>query len=97
MKERDYQARLIKKVKERFPDCIVLKNDANYLQGIPDLVIFEGRNWAALETKRSSSATHRPNQDYYVNKMNGMSFASFIFPENEEEVLNGLEQTLKRP
>lgn len=96
MRENDYQSKLIKRIKERFPDAIVLKNDSSYKQGIPDLTVLWNDKWAALETKRSSKASHRPNQDYYVEKMNNMSYSSFIFPENEEEVLNEMEQSFKR-
>ena len=96
MKENEYQSKLIKKIKERFPDAIVLKNDPNYKQGIPDLTILNGNKWAALETKRSEDAPHRPNQDYYVDKMNKMSFSSFIFPENEQEVLDAMERSFQR-
>lgn len=93
MVERDFQASLIKKIKTKFKGCIVLKNDPEYLQGVPDLLILHKNKWAALECKKSSKATKRPNQEYYVNKMNDMSFASFISPENEEEVLHDLQQT----
>jgi hypothetical protein len=96
MRENDYQSKLIKRIKARFPDAIVLKNDPSYKQGIPDLTVLWKDKWAALETKKSSNAPHRPNQDYYVDKMNNMSFSSFIFPENEEEVLNEMEQSFKR-
>lgn len=92
--ENRYQAGLIKRIEARFPGCIVLKNDPDYIQGIPDLlVLFDGK-WAALECKRSSNAKHRPNQDYYVERMNSMSFASFIFPENEKRVLDEMESAL---
>ena len=93
MKENRFQSQLIKDIKSRFDGAIVLKNDANYIQGIPDLLILHNDKWAALECKRSKSASHRPNQDYYVGKMNDMSFARFISPENKDEVLNDLEKT----
>ena len=93
MLERDFQAKLIKKIKERFPDCIVMKNDSEYIQGIPDLTILHGDKWATLECKKTSSSSRRPNQTYYVNKMNGMSFSRFISPENEEEVLDELQRS----
>ena len=96
MLEKDYQAKLIAKIKKRFPDSMIMKEDANYKQGIPDLIILNKNNWAALEVKKSEKASKRPNQEYYVNKMNSMSFASFIYPENEEDVLNAMEQALKR-
>lgn len=91
-RENSYQAGLIKRIKERFPGCMVLKNDANYIQGIPDLSVFHGDRWATLECKKSANEKVRPNQPEYVEKMNNMSFSSFIYPENEEEVLNEMER-----
>lgn len=95
-KENEYQASLIKKLEAAYPDAIITKLDANYIQGIPDILILEKGRWGALETKRSKDAPHRPNQDYYVNQMNQMSFAAFVYPENEKEVLHELEQTLHK-
>ena len=77
------------------PKCIVLKNDAEHFQGIPDLLILSGKRWAALEVKRSQNAKHRPNQDYYVRKLNKMGFASFIYPENEDIVLKKMGKYLR--
>ena len=93
--ERKFQSGLIREIKEKYPGCMVLKTDPNHIQGIPDLLILHGKRWAALECKRDSKATHRPNQDYYVEKMNKMSFARFIFPENKKEVLHDLQSTFK--
>lgn len=72
---------------------MILKNDPNYLQGVPDLVILYYGVWAALEVKDSSRAEIQPNQSYYVDRMREMSFAAFISPENERDVLNALQQT----
>jgi len=88
MKERNFQASLISKIHERWPECVVLKNDANYIQGIPDLLVLNGNKWAALEVKRNGRASHRPNQDYYVERFDAMSFCRFVYPENTEEVLD---------
>ena len=95
MLENKFQAKLINEIKNRFPGCIVMKNDSSYIQGIPDLIILFKNKWAALEVKKSNDASHRPNQDYYVDKMNEMSYASFISPENKEEVLDGMERSFK--
>ena len=95
MKENEFQKNLIIKIKQKFPDCIVLKNDPNYIQGIPDLLILNKNKWVALECKGSKRAKHRPNQDYYVDKLNQMSYSAFVYPENEEEVLNELERSFK--
>ena len=95
MRESVFQAKLIKEIKERFPGCIVIKNDPNYIQGMPDLLVLYKDKWATLESKRSSHASKRPNQEYYVDKMNEMSFSRFIYPENKEEVLSELQQAFK--
>lgn len=95
MKENRFQSKLIQSIKERFPNAIVMKNDGSYIQGFPDITIFNGDRWATLECKRSLTASHQPNQDYYVSKMNEMSFSRFVCPENEEEVLNELQQALE--
>lgn len=91
-KENAFQAKLIKRLKTEFPGCMVLKNDPNYIQGIPDLLILHENRWAMLECKRSKEASHRPNQEYYISKLDAMSYAAFISPENEEEVLHELQQ-----
>lgn len=98
MRESQYQAKLIDELERRFPGCVILKNDPTYLQGIPDLVIFYGDQWAMLEVKAKETSAIQPNQPYWVERLNSMSFAAFIYPSNEEEVLRGLEQafTLRR-
>lgn len=93
--ERNFQSGLIKEIKRRFPECIVLKTDPNYIQGFPDLLILYGKHWAVLEVKRSENAHHQPNQDYYIKKLDGMSFGRFIFPKNKEEVLSELERSFE--
>jgi len=93
-KESKFQAEVIKEIKSRLPGCIVLKNDAGYLQGIPDLLILHQKKWGALEVKRSSKASRQPNQEHYVSELNKMSFASFISPENKGEILNELQSAL---
>lgn len=92
MLERNFQANLIKEIKKIFPGAIVMKNDPDYIQGIPDLTILFKDKWATLEVKKDISAKHQPNQDYYVNKMNNMSYSAFVCPENKEEVLHDLEK-----
>lgn len=93
--EGQYKTKLIKRIKAMFPGCFVLKNDANYIQGFPDLTVLYKNRWALLETKRESGAHRQPNQPYYIQKGNEMGFARFICPENEEEVLNDLQQAFR--
>ena len=95
LKENQFQSNLKKELKEIFPGCIVTKLDSGNIQGIPDLLILYKNKWATLENKRYSKASHQPNQDYYVNKMNKMSFSRFIYPENKDEVLRDLQKFLR--
>lgn len=95
--ESKFQGKLIQKLKRRFPDCIVLKNDSGYQQGILDLTIFFGPRYALLEVKPrkpTSPNDYEPNQEWFINKFNEMAFAAVIYPENEEEVLDALQQAL---
>ena len=96
MTESEFQSRLIKELKERFPGCVVMKNDSGHNQGIPDISILFGARYGVLECKRSLKSPHRPNQDWYVGRINCMGgFARFICPENKEAVLNELESSLR--
>lgn len=90
--ESKFQKELIDKIRDRYPGCVILKNDSSYIQGFPDWTILYKDKWAVLEAKRSKNAAKQPNQDYYVDKLNNMSFSRFVFPENEDEVLYELEK-----
>lgn len=93
--EREFQPKLILELRQMFPGAIIQKLNANYQQGIPDLLILWYNKWALLECKRSANEARQPNQEYYVEKLNEWSFASFIYPENKEEVLNALQAALR--
>lgn len=94
-KESAFQKQVKDALRERFPGCIIMKNDPNDIQGIPDLTILYNQHWATLECKRSATEAHQPNQDYYVDKMNQMSYSSFIFPENVQEVLDEIQRSFE--
>ena len=94
-KESAFQAKLIKELKETYEGAIILKNDPTYLQGFPDITILYKDKWALLECKREENSNKQPNQDYYIQHGNEMSFARFICPENKEEVLDELQRTFK--
>lgn len=91
MRESTYQRNLITKLYRLFPGCVIQKQDPTNEQGIPDLLILFEDRWAMLEVKVSATAPERPNQGYYVDKYNGLSFAAFIHPQNEEQVLHDLQ------
>jgi hypothetical protein len=95
MLESQFQSKLIKELKKLFGGAMVIKSDSGYLQGIPDLLILFNDKWAALECKQHAGAKKQPNQEYYVGKMDEMSFSRFICPENKEEVLHDLQQSFQ--
>jgi hypothetical protein len=94
MLESKFQTQLIKEIKRMIPGCVVLKNDASYLQGVPDLLVLYKDRWAMLEVKISENAHVSPNQAYYINMFRTMSFSAFIYPENKKEVLDDLQHAL---
>lgn len=92
MLESVFKTKLIKEIESIFPSCIIVHLDPNDIQGIPDILILYKDKWAALEGKKNKNSSHQPNQEYYVEVMNDMSFAAFIYPENKEEVLYELHE-----
>ena len=94
--ERDFQPDLIKQLELLFENCIVMKLDSSYIQGIPDLLILFKDKWSILECKRELGSHRQPNQEYYVDLLNEMSFSRFIYPENKETVLNELKDFFRR-
>lgn len=91
--ESGFQDKLKRRLMELFPGCRVMKVDAH--QGIPDLLVLWRDKWALLECKQWKSAHHQPNQDYWVEVYNEMSFSRFVSPENIEEVLRELQQAFR--
>lgn len=93
--ESPFQSRFIKRLEKEFPGCMILKNDANYRQGIPDLIILFEMHWAVFEIKRvkpTKSSDFEPNQEWYLDKLDSMSFAACVYPENEEEIVDALQR-----
>lgn len=91
--ESGFQDKLIEDLKSLFPGCMTFKMDQ--IQGIPDLLVLYEDKWASLECKKNLRAKKQPNQEYYVGRMNEMSFSRFICPENKEEVLSDLQSAFK--
>lgn len=91
MRESIYQGELIRKLRDWFPGCFILKNDSEYLPGIPDLLILYRDRWAMLEVKKSAREPYQPNQEWYIQELNAMSFAACIYPANEQEILDALQ------
>lgn len=91
--ESGFQDKLKKDLEDLLPGCMVLKQES--VQGIPDLLVLYNDKWASLECKKNARAKKQPNQEYYVNKMNEMSFSRFIYPENKEEVLHDLQRSFQ--
>jgi hypothetical protein len=93
--ESAFQAELIKELEALYPECIILKNDAQLRTGIPDLIVLYKNKWVMLEVKAAWNSDHQPNQDYYIDKCDDMSFGAFIYPENKEAILDAIQQTFR--
>ena len=97
-RESKFQKQLVETIERKFPGCFVMKNDSGYIQGVPDLTILHNNKWAVLEVKRSradaSPSRLQPHQGDYIRRLNKMSYASFVYPENVEEVLRELQRAL---
>lgn len=93
--ESKFQKDLMDQIREEYPGCVVMKNDSSYIQGFPDWTVLYKGKWAVLECKREEKAKKQPNQDYYVDQLNGMSFSRFVYPENKDEVLEELRLHFK--
>lgn len=94
--ESKFQKEFIDEVKARYPGCIALKNDSSYIQGFPDWTLLYEDKWAVLEMKRDRGAKKQPNQEYYVDILDKMSFSRFVYPSNKDEVLDDLDILFKR-
>ena len=90
--ESKFQKEFIDEAKSRYPGCVALKNDSSYIQGFPDWTLLYKDKWAVLEMKKERGARKQPNQEYYVDKLNSMSFSRFVFPENKEEVFDDVDK-----
>lgn len=93
--ESRFQKKLMDEIRAMFPGCVILKNDASYIQGFPDWTILYKDKWAVLETKRAKNSPKQPNQEYYVTQLNSMSFSRIVYPENKEEVLGELRKAFE--
>ena len=85
--ESAFQKELMDEIRELYPGCVILKNDSSYIQGFPDWTILYKDKWVVLEAKKDKNARKQPNQEYYVNRLDGMSYSRFVYPENKDEVL----------
>lgn len=94
-KESQFQKEFLDEFRENHPGCVILKNDSSYIQGFPDWTILHKDKWAVLEMKKEKNAKKQPNQEYYVNKLDSMSYSSFVYPENAREVMEELNELFK--
>lgn len=93
--ESEFQKELIDELEDLYPGCIILKNDAQLRQGIPDLTVFYKNKWVWLEVKAAWNSAHQPNQDWYVDLGDAWSYAAFIYPENKEQILDEIQATFR--
>ncbi len=94
-KETNFEKKVIEKLMRWYPDAIVLKIHPGLNPGFPDRLALIGSSWLAFEVKRSIDSAKRPNQDYYIDLLNQMSAASFVYPENQERFFDEVQRTFQ--
>lgn len=95
MLESKFQAETIKMIRKMLPGCIIMKTNPNYLQGIPDTLVLFGPRWALIEFKRSENEPFQPNQEWYIEHLNAMSYSTMMCPENRKMKLDELQYALR--
>jgi hypothetical protein len=95
-RESSFQSHVIARLRDLIgDDGFVFAMDGNYIQGFPDVLILYKGKWAALECKKSSKEPFQPNQEYYIDLIDSLSFCRVIYPSIENEVFNDLQQALR--
>lgn len=94
VKESDFQAKVIKQLKSM--GLAVVKNQAGpgVPTGFPDITAFGEGIYFCLECKTSARAKKQPRQDYWVNKLNEWSYATFIYPSNYDKVMSEIKYVI---
>lgn len=90
MLESEVQKQFIDWVYNAFPEAIVMKNDASYLLGVPDLTIIVRSRWAFIETKKCSNSHKQPLQEDYIQYADTWAFGAFVDKDNAYRVFNEL-------
>ena len=70
--ERAFQRKLIKDIMDCSSRCMVINNDPDYIQEIPDLTVLYKDKWASLEVKKSAGGGHRPSQEHEPKQKAGL-------------------------
>lgn len=94
-RESRFQTQFQNDLRELFPGIIIVKVQTGYIQGFTDRLLLYGDKWAALEFKRSADEIPQVNQPYWVDRLNRLSYAAFVYPENGQEVLCDLQFTFQ--
>lgn len=92
--EAKFQAKIISWLKKQ--GCLPIKYEQNATTkaGIPDIIFFKEGFWGALEVKKSKTAKFQPLQKEMIAKMDEMSWARAVYPENWDEIKKELEEIL---
>ena len=95
MLEKNFQSKIIKYLKAK--GCVVIKyqQNATTQASIPDVIFLKDGFWGAIEVKKNKTARFRPGQKEMVAKMNDMSWAKVVYPENWSETQKELCELLK--
>lgn len=76
--------------------CFVMKTTpgGGVPTGTADIFFCKEGFYGWIEVKKAKNAAHQPGQDQFIAKMDGWSWAAFVWPENWSEISHELEEML---
>lgn len=94
MKEKDFQAKVIKWLKSK--GCVVLKyqQNATTRSGVSDVFFCKEGFYGFIECKKAKNSPLRPGQKQFIDKMSEWSYGSIVYPENWESIKKELGEML---
>ncbi len=93
MLESKFKKRTERRIRKRLQRVkIYIVKSSTEVRSAPDLFILGSGMWAALEFKKHKDADRQPNQEHIIDYLDNMSYATFVYPENVEGVLDDLEE-----
>lgn len=78
--ESNFQADLKKEIETLFPGAVIMKNDPNDIQGIPDLTVIWRDHWAWLECKTRNKCSQTVEPRFLYSVCTPLFFRGFYLP-----------------
>lgn len=95
MLESEFKRKFKNMLEQSYPGCVLVDINPEQFRSFPDLLFLYDKFWATFEMKRTVGSAVRPNQPYWVEKLDNMSFSRFVEPGTAKEVLDDLARAIQ--